>query len=120
MTISNPQGMHEYYTDTDRHWHAGSESYTGGDSLLTALRNGWQLLTLAYEQQVDLRGGRCVTVIHFQLVNGSKRMVMPVVENPFIARLLRERRIMVNAIREEYEIETQPDFSNSATYIARA
>ncbi|MDQ7024932.1 MAG: hypothetical protein Q9P01_15205 [Anaerolineae bacterium] len=100
MTINNPQGMHEYYTLTDRHWHAGSESYTGGDSLLTAIRNGWQLLNLAYEQSVQLRGGRTVNVICFQFIQESERMTMPVVVNPFVEQLLVERKMMLRPMRE--------------------
>lgn len=100
MTINNPQGMHEYYTHKDRHWHAGSEPYTGGDSLLTAIRNGWQLLNLAYEQTIQLRGGRTVAVIYFQFIQDSERIVMPVVVNPFVERLLVERKMMLRPMRE--------------------
>jgi hypothetical protein len=100
MTINNPQGMHEYYTLTDRHWHAGSEPYTGGDSLLTAIRNGWQLLNLAYEQIIQLRGGRTVHVIYFQFIQSSERITMPVVVNPFVERLLVERKMMLHPMRE--------------------
>lgn len=112
MTINNPQGMHEYYTETDRHWHAGSEPYTGGDSLLTALRNGWKLLNLAYRQEIELRGGRLISVIHFQMVHDSERIVMPIIENPFIERLLRDRRMMVSPMRDKV-VETKATYSNS-------
>ena len=110
MTINNPQGMHEYYTATDRHWHAGSESYTGGDSLLTALRNGWSLLNLAYEQNLDLRGGRSVCVYYFQLIRSSERIVMPIIENPFIERLLIERKMMVRSLHDNV---VQPEAAHS-------
>jgi hypothetical protein len=112
MTINNPQGMHEYYTATDRHWHAGSESYTGGDSLLTAMRNGWNLLNLAYEHKMELRGGRSVCVYYFQLIRSSERIVMPVVENPFIERLLIERKMMLRTLRDD-AVQAEPTHSNS-------
>ena len=112
MTINNPQGMHEYYTATDRHWHAGSEPYTGGDSLLTAIRNGWNLLNLAYEHKMELRGGRTVCVYYFQLIRSSERIVMPVVENPFIERLLIERKMLIRSLRDN-AVQPEATHSNS-------
>ena len=116
MTINNPKGTHEFYTSTDRHWHAGSEAYTGGDSLITAMRNGWQLLNLAYEQSVEVRGGRSVAVLHFQLVQGSDRIVMPILTNPFVERLLIDRKIMVRSMRETTP-QVQTTHSNSPTTV---
>jgi hypothetical protein len=116
MTINNPKGTHEFYTSTDRHWHAGSEAYTGGDSLLTALRNGWQLLNLAYEQMLEVRGGRSVAVLYFHLVQGSDRIVMPILVNPFVERLLIDRKIMVRSMRETAP-QVQNTHSNSPTTV---
>lgn len=100
MTIYNPQGLHEFYTANDRHWHAGSERYTGADSLLTAQRNGWRLLDLAYEQIIELRGGRSTCVYYFHLIRHSERILMPIVENPFIHRMLNERKMHIRPLHE--------------------
>jgi hypothetical protein len=100
MTIYNPEGLHEFYTSTDRHWHAASELYTGADSLLTAQRNGWRLLDLAYEKIVKLSGGRATRLYYFQLIRNSERIIMPVLENPFVHRMLKTNKMLVHPVHE--------------------
>jgi hypothetical protein len=104
MTIENPKKIHEHYTSTDRHWHSKSEPvYTGGDSLLTAQRNGWRLLNLTYEKIIQLNETRSVKLIYFQLIRGSERIVMPVLENPFVFRILKTQKMMVRPLHEATE-----------------
>jgi hypothetical protein len=73
--------------DALRHWHGHSEPYTGGDSLATALRNGWEI-TEAVIQARTVRGNRSVTVCHFTLCRDRETVVMTVLANPFIFRLI--------------------------------
>jgi hypothetical protein len=95
MTIYNPEGTHERYTMTDRHYCPYSESYTGADSLLTAQRNGWRLVGLAYREDILLRGSRHTAVYYFKLQRGSEQMVMPILSNPFVMRMVRQYNIHV-------------------------
>ena len=95
MTIYNPDGTHSHYTDTDRHFAPKSEIYTGADSLITAQRNGWRLVNIAYEEAVQMRGGRYTSLYYFKLVRGNEKMVMPIVANPFIERMLMRLKILL-------------------------
>lgn len=102
MTIYNPEGTHEKYTQTDRHWCPQSEkTYTGADSLLTAQRNGWRLLGIAYRQDILLRGSRYTTLYYFKLFKDGKRVIMPVLSNPFVARMVKQQRIRVESLPQQ-------------------
>lgn len=103
MTIFNPEGMHEKYTQTTRHWSPRSEKYTGADSLLTAQREGWRIVGLAYRQAISLSGGRQTTIYHFKLIRDEETRLMPVTANPFVMRLIKLHRIAV--IRYRYQDE---------------
>ncbi len=93
MTIYNPEGTHERYTSTDRHYCPYSESYTGADSLLTAQRNGWRLVGLAYREDILLRGSRHTALYYFKLQRDNEQMVMPILSNPFVMRMVRHYNI---------------------------
>lgn len=95
MTIYNPEGTHHTYTETDRHFHARSQSYAGADCILTAQRNGWLLANIAYREDHELRGGRFTTVYHFKLIRHTETMIMPVVNNPFVTKMLERHNIDV-------------------------
>lgn len=108
MTIYNPEGTHRTYTETDRHYHPRSERYTGADSLLTAQRNGWHIVDVAYREDFLLRGGRVTTVYHFKLVRYGETMLMPIVNNPFVTKMLHRHRIAVRPYPSQAHIaETQ-------------
>jgi len=95
MPIYNPEGNHEKYTNTDRHWCPLSERYTGADSLLAAQRNGWRVLQIVYEETIILRGGRSTSIYYFMLIQNSQRIVMPVLNNPFVQRMLAQRKMLI-------------------------
>ncbi len=95
MTIYNPEGTHERYTVTDRHYCPYSESYTGADSLLTAQRNGWRMVGLAYREDILLRGSRHTALYYFKLQRGTDVMVMPILSNPFVMRMLKQYNVRV-------------------------
>jgi hypothetical protein len=100
MTIYNPEGIYQRYTTDDRHWCPRSESYTGADSLITAQRNGWQMIGLAYQQQILLRGGRYTTLYYFELERAGEHVLMPIVNNPFVTRMLRNYRMDVLPLKD--------------------
>lgn len=95
MSIYNPHGTHNFYTENNRHFAPRSEIYTGADSLITAQRNGWRLINIAYEESVQMRGGRYTSLYYFKLVRDSEKMVMPIVANPFIERMLMRLKILL-------------------------
>ena len=107
MTIMIPAGTHEYYTKHDQHFCPKSETFTGADSLITAQRNGWQMVGLAYREDVLLSGGRHTTVYHFELHKHGETIVMPVVSNPFVVRILRSRQIDILPARQMPENTVQ-------------
>lgn len=92
----NREGTHEHYTTTARHFCPDSEAYTGADSLLTAQREGWQIVgRMIYREDVLLRGSRFCTVYYFRLQRGSKYMTMPIICNPYIQRMIRQYHLQV-------------------------
>lgn len=98
MKIYNPKGMHERFTDTNRHFSPDSERYTGADSLLTAQRYDWRLVNIVYEEYVLMRGGRFTSLYYFKLVRDTEKMIMPILSNPFILRMLERRRMIVRSL----------------------
>ncbi|MEL6527623.1 MAG: hypothetical protein AAFQ07_18120, partial [Chloroflexota bacterium] len=95
MTVNNPEGTHQKYTDTDRHFSPCSEKYTGADSLITAERNGWRTMNIVYSKTIRMGGGRETTLYYFKLVRNGQDMIMPVVRNPYVTSLLARRNIRV-------------------------
>jgi hypothetical protein len=98
MTIYNPEGMHERFTSTKRHFSPDSEQYTGADSLLSAQRCGWRLVNIAYEEYILMRGGRYTSLYYFKLARGAEKMIMPILSNPFVLRMLEQRRMIVRSL----------------------
>lgn len=101
MTVNNPEGTHQKYTDTDRHFSPCSESYTGADSLITAERNGWHTMNVVYSKTINFGGGRETTLYYFKLIRNGEDMIMPVIRNPFVTKLLARRRILVKPTTEK-------------------
>lgn len=81
--------------DFYRHWHLHSEEYAGGDSLATALMLGWEIKGTVALDIFWCSGSRQVPVYYFRLNRDSETMLMPVLGNPFVARLLLERNLIV-------------------------
>lgn len=93
--------MHAYYTAKDRHFDPQSEAYTGADSLLTALRRGWDLVGPAMREDILLGGGRHTTVYHFNLQYGIHKMMMSVVSNPYLVRFLVDMELRVHHLPDD-------------------
>ncbi len=74
-----------------RHWSPESESYSGGDSLLGALEEGW-VLVKARQITQQTASKRPVTVYIIWLEKGEQLAVMRLVGNPYITRLLNEKQ----------------------------
>lgn len=93
----------QYQGVTTQHYDPNSERFAGGDQLLTALQNNWQI-----DQCVLVRhayaGRRYSKVYEFTLRRGGDEMVMPVIDNPYIARIV-----------DAYEIELLEQGDDRAT-----
>jgi hypothetical protein len=79
---------HAQYVDvTTQHYDPRSERFAGGDQLLTALANRWEV-----ERCVLLRyafaGRRYSKVYEFTLRRADDVMIMPVIDNPYIKRIV--------------------------------
>ena len=99
--------MQSYYTRVDRHFDPQSESYTGTDSLITALRRGWEMVGTIRREDVLLgRGVRRTSLYHIDLRRGQQKMTMPIVSNPHLLRILVDYELSIghlddSAIAEE-------------------
>jgi hypothetical protein len=81
------------------HWNPQSKTYAGGDQLATALFLGWQLPDAVFVERHWLSEGRHVLVYHFKLTRGGESMTMPVINNPYVSRLVCERNLHTIAVR---------------------
>jgi hypothetical protein len=106
VTQQNLSNFHYAYAHLVRHWHAGSEQFTGGDALFTALDNGWEVdETVLYEEHW-IAGAQCVVVFRFRLTHGDESMTMPVITNPFVQRILAEMNVKLIPARERKQVKT--------------
>ena len=78
-----------------RHWHLQSERFAGGDSLATALFEGWTLREPVLRDNYWCAGTREVHVFHFHLMRDGAYMTLPVLGNPFVDRLIKEMNMAV-------------------------
>jgi len=67
----------------NRHWHAQSEKYTGADSLLTALQNGW-VMKMQIRQEEFQRHSRLVQLFHIELERAGEVVEMVIIANPYV------------------------------------
>ena len=86
---------HVQYLDVVKHWHAPSERYTGGDALLTALYNGWEMVGEIIRENFWYAGMRCVTVYTITLSRNGDNQSMRVIHNPYVSRLVNQSRLPV-------------------------
>ena len=83
-----PKNFHVQYPNILRHWSPRSEAYAGGDNLLTAMNRGWEVGNVVTCQKYYHAGVRCVSIYEFTLRKNGTEIKMPVLENPYITRML--------------------------------
>ena len=93
--MDNLNRFHSAYTQTPRHWSPQSQRFAGGDALLSFLSSGWSIQEDVYYEEVWHGGSRRALIYHIVLSRGSQRVVMRVIENPFVDRLLAELPVRV-------------------------
>ncbi|MFZ4827940.1 MAG: hypothetical protein ACOYLB_11350, partial [Phototrophicaceae bacterium] len=66
----NTKNLHISYPEVTRHWSPKSETYAGGDCVLTAIDRGWQFHDVVGHERYWLGGGRYNSVYHFRIKKG--------------------------------------------------
>lgn len=92
------------YMDVYRHWHAGSEQYTGADSLVTILLDGGIIKKIFFREHW-LHGIRKVIVYYVELHYAGNTVVMAVVANPYLERLLMRFSLPILPLRDPYKYD---------------
>src|SRR5215813_1975581 len=88
-----------------RHWHAESETYTGGDALVTALDEGWVVDGVIFRQEFWLAGVRRVCVFHIDLRRGEESAKMLVMQNPYVTRMVHDLGAQVVLINQRKQTD---------------
>jgi len=83
-----PKNYHVQYLDVTHHWSPRSQKFAGGDALLTALQRGWEVANAVEEEKYWHGDARAVSVYHFTLRRDGVEIAMPVIENPYVTRML--------------------------------
>lgn len=84
----NGESYSSSYLDVSQHWSAISETYAGGDVLVTYLQNDWIFTRIINEEKVWFGGNRKTTVYHVELYKDGLKKNIPVLENPYIKRII--------------------------------
>jgi len=84
----NPKNFHVQYPDVNRHWSPRSEKFAGADCLVTAMMRGWDISDRVVREEVLQGPARAVNVYHFRMRKDEREITMPVLENPYVTRLL--------------------------------
>jgi hypothetical protein len=108
--MNTAANLHVSYIDVAQHWSPTSESYAGGDQLVTRIYEGWEMQPVAYLEHKWYAGQRGIKVYHVTLVRDNEGIEMPVIDNPYVLRLFDQMDIKIVPI-EEREVEEE---TNSA------
>jgi hypothetical protein len=90
-----------------RHWHAQSQTYAGGDCLVTALHLGWIIGEEVLLRERWYAGARHINVYYFELMREDTRLVMPVISNPFVEHLIITYPLQVKRLATSFGLEHQ-------------
>jgi hypothetical protein len=77
------------------YWSPKSQSYAPADILLRYLDYGWELDHLAAVESYWHHGVRRTDIYYFTLNFGDSRIEMPVLANPTVLKLIRDRHLTV-------------------------
>lgn len=88
MTQEQISDQHFAYLEINRHWHAGSEKYTGADALVTALTQGWNVSGDVVADDHYFAGNRSIRVYEIPLRRDGETVTMQVIHNPYLTRML--------------------------------
>jgi len=92
---TNVSNYHVQYFDvTTQHWNPKSARFAGADNLLTAVDKGWEI-SQCVQVTHWYAGMRSVRIYEFYLKQGDETMMMPVIDNPYIERFVKEENIQL-------------------------
>lgn len=111
--LQHSANWHTTYPVFKRHWHSGSETFAGGDALLTAVDNNWSVSDVCYMEEFWHAGTRLVTVYHFELHRGDECINMPVITTPYVRRIIRREGFKVMPIAQREDRVKKTATSNS-------
>lgn len=90
----------QYPGVSNQYWEPESGRFAGGDHLLTALNDGWEIVECVRNEHF-YAGMRSVTIFEFNLKNADHRMMMPVIANPAVERLIARLNLEVPLKKDE-------------------
>lgn len=99
MINHNTSNFHVAYMDVTKHWSHNSELYSGGDALLTALYDGWEMDEEVQYEEKWLAGMRQILIYHVNMHRNGEVRVMHVLENPYVARMFAKREFRVTPLQ---------------------
>ena len=76
------------YVEKRRHWCPQAELYTGLDSLVSAVSEGWVINGRVFRHETWRGGTRPAIVYYFELKRGRLVVTMPVISNPCVVPLI--------------------------------
>jgi len=90
-----------HYTHQYRHWHLPSEPYTGVDSLMSVLKDGWQIVGQAYCEHFPLFSTRTVAIYHLYLLREGTIQRMCVIDSPYLQHILSQKGIAIHEFGQD-------------------
>lgn len=93
--LASASNYHVQYMAVTQHWSPGSEKYAGGDALVTALHNGWEMNPVVQQKTHWFGGNRGVLIYHVELTRAEEKMVMPVINNPYVDKVICQPGVQV-------------------------
>jgi hypothetical protein len=71
-----------------RHWHAGSEDYSGCDAFLSMLDQGWQITDAVLCEKVYFSAGRHTQIYHFLMRQKQEKVTISVISSPLLLNII--------------------------------
>lgn len=71
-----------------RHWHAGSEDYTGCDAFLAMLDQGWQIADVVLCESVHFSGNRRTQLYHFLMTHKQEKIAISIISSPLLLKMI--------------------------------
>jgi hypothetical protein len=72
----------------NRHWHAGSEDYSGCDAFLAMLDQGWQITDAVLCEKFYFASNRQTQVYHFLMTRNQEKVAISVVSSPLLLNII--------------------------------
>lgn len=88
------------------HWSPCSQEFAGAHNLLWALDSGWQLDPEVTRVTYPCRTTHSISIYRFTLRQNHNTLVMPVINTPYLLRLIVERGLQVVPVTAPECLET--------------